>query len=1129
MNHEPGHPSSPSGERKQPDMTISRRAFCGTALAAVAATALRPTGLRAEAAATGTGSIGAMGNGLELGVSPVGVDAAAPRLSWLLEGGGRGARQTAYRILVASTPEALAAETGDLWDSGKVASNATHLVPYAGVPLQSGQRCHWAVQVWDEHDAASVWSAPDTWVVGILDPDTEWDAAWIGLDAAPDTFPAGADPFGTAEAQWMAHPEPPEGDVTTYFRRALTLDLAGVARVMAGFNGHHLGALSVNDVELFTAAHSAHGGNHFGSYLDITPWLRDGDNRIVLMGRSYAGDYDPETVEGGKAICSVRIEYADGRTEFVRSGEGWEATRAPVDLFGTGLTPEAAWEPVRNLGHPGADGVPPLWYEKVCRPPVVCLRHAFTLDKPVAHAVLHASAFGLFDAHLNGQRITEDRFKPGWTEYRKRVSYMSYEVTALLREGANAIGVELADGWFRGNLAIFGRERYGSQTRFSGLLQVTYADGTTETIRTTPAWKAIHGPTREADILFGEVYDARLEPEGWTAPGFDDSSWQPVDTGRELASTVIRAHLCQAVRPEMTITPVSITEVAPGVFVFDMGQNFAGWVRLKVQGAAGDRVVMRFSERLWPDTGRIYTENLRTLNVSDTYVLKGGGEESWEPRFTYHGFRYVQVVGLPSRPTAETLTGIVAHSAGPIASAFECSSPLITRIHQNITWGQRSNFFDIMTDCPQRDERMGWTGDYHIFSRTGAYNQHCGGLYRKWFHDVLDAQYERDDRADGGIPNVVPPIPGAIDAPGNMDWSYAMPVAASDLHEVYGDIETLRRAFPQLQRYMAYVERVLAFFGEEPRRGGPGMGMFGDWVTSGPDIEHPVLAWAHAADAARIMRRIAESLGDDDAQAQYQAMYDRVRGQFIERWLHEDGTIANHAQTVYALAFRFGLVPEEAFERVAKRFAERLEEDDWRPRVGFLGIRHLLPAISIMGRADLAYRMLQQQDYPSWAFMIDNGATTIWERWNGFVPPDEFATWEMNSFNHYVFGAVDEWFFRSMLGIDWATPGFGRLHMRPEIGHGLGFARGHCPTVRGTVSAAWTVADGRVTYGVTVPANTTADLLLPASDADAVTEGGVPLAEADGIAVVGHEGSRVHLELAAGTYDFAWPEDALTT
>ncbi len=1103
---------------------MSRRKFCGTVLGAASVAALKPVRLFATSPIEGAENpMVPGGSTIELGASSVGFDTGTPRLSWLLEGGGRGAKQTAYRILVAKTRGELAEDTGSLWDSGKVDSSGHHLIPYNGNPLESNQRCYWKVRVWDGRDQASDWSEPAEWITGFLDPDTEWDADWIGLDDPPGTYPEGEDPFGTDAAQWITHPDPAEGDVTSCYRLRLNVDLNEAGRVMIGLSGHHLGAFSVNGTEIYSAAHSAHGGQHFGDYLDLTPWLHDGGNLLVMMGRSYANDYNPAREQGGKVIASIRIDYANGETEFIRTGEGWEATRDAVDLFDPEATPEEAWTPARELGTPGANGLPPLWYGVVRRPPVVYLRHEFELPRPIRKAVLHGSSFGLFDPHINGTRVTEDRFKPGWTEYRKRVSSVSYEVTHLLKQGSNAIGVELADGWYRGNLAIFGRERYGSKTRFSGLLHIEYEDGSTSILRTSPEWKAAYGATLEADNLYGEIHDARLEPEGWTAPGFDDGDWHAPATGREHPDTIIRAHLCKPVKPHDELTPVSIDEVAPGVHVFDMGQNFAGWVRLKVRGRAGDRVLMRFAERLWPETGRVYTENLRTLNVADTYVLKGDGEEIWEPRFTFHGFRYVQVVGLPGEPEKDTLTGIVAHSAGPIRSEFECSSELITRVHRNITWGQRSNYFDIITDCPQRDERMGWTGDYHIFSRSGSFNQDCGALYRKWFHDVLDAQYERDDRADGGIPNVVPPIPDAIDAPGNMDWSYAMPVAAGDLNEIYADVDTLEKAFPQLERYMAYVERVLENFDLDEPVPGPGMGMFGDWVTSGPPIDRPVLAWALASDAARIMRRVSENLGKTAAAGRYSDMYDRLRGQFIERWVKEDGTIANHAQTVYALAFRFGLVPEDKFELVAQRFAERLEEDDWRPRVGFLGIRHLLPAMSLMGRPDLAYKMLQQEGYPSWAFMIANGATTIWERWNGFTPPDNFATWEMNSFNHYVFGAVDEWFFRSMLGIDWAEPGFSRVRLRPEIGYGLTYARGGCPTVRGRISAGWEVEDRTVTYAVDLPANTSADLDLPVSVANALRENGVMARDAEGVRIIGRENGRLRIELGAGSYRFTWP------
>ena len=1063
---------------------------------------------------------------VEFRANPVGLDRGAPRFSWELWGERRGLRQAAYRVLVADSREDLDAERASVWDSGRVESSSSHLVPYSGKPLRSNHSYFWKVRVWDEAGQASQWSEPAFWTSGLLDSAQEWQAEWIGYDApAPGALDSGS-AFQIQAAQWIWTSEggKPKKGAVGYFWKTLQLKRASVRRAIIGVTADFSLQLFINGREVFQ------GGRRKLQYLDLTQWLQDGQNTVGARVL-HCGPGDAPGL-----LASLRIEKVDGTVEFVPTDATWQGSAGPVDFWNAAECKSRAWEPVKAVPFSTGEKVAT---EKCWMPPATYVRKEFHPKMPVRSAILHASAQGLFDVYFNGKILGEERFKPGWTNYAMRRNYVTYDLTGQIRNGANALGAVVGDGWFRGNIAWFGRERFGNATRFAAQLHLLYEDGSTEVLKTGSDWKAAFGPIQQTDNLMGEVYDARLEMPGWSAPGFDDAQWQPVAVGLSAPPSgpsqkeqkpvfVMQSAPMEMIRPMQEFKPVKITEPRPGVFVFDFGQNFAGWARLRVQGKSGDSVNIRFAEVLKPD-GTIYTDNLRSVNPADTYFLKGGGVETWEPRFTYHGFRFAQVVGLAGKPDMQTLTGIAAHSAGPITSTFETSSDLLNQLYRNISWAQRSNYFEAPTDCPQRDERLGWVGDAHFFIKSATYNQDGGPFFEKWLQDLMDVQLlSPADPRDGDISNLAPATLSTTRGGAcHMDWSAAMMIAPYQVWQVYGDDQRLREIYPRLQRYMGFVERTIADM--DAGKDGPkdlGGNFVGDWCTVGPQTPKTVIGRAYAVYLADMMAEVARVCGQPNDAEHYRAFAAQTRERFVEKSVSSEGKVEGETQAGYALALRFGLVPPEKRQKVLGRFEELLKKDGYHIKTGFIGTGHLLPALTLMGRSDLAYRIIQTRSYPSWGFMIDNGATSIWEHWDGFKPPGEFFNAYMNSFNHYTFGSCGEWMFRSVLGIETAEPGFKKLHMEPEIAGELTFAKGSFHSVYGPVTAGWERKEDITSYSVGIPPNTTAEILLPVSDPGQVRESGKPISQTQGVRMGERSPGKTLLQVESGHYHFEWAGNA---
>ena len=838
----------------------------------------------------------------EYRTNPLGIDVTSPRLSWRMQTGRPGARQTAYRLLAASSAGQLSTGSADLWDSGRIESDRSVHMPYAGRRLDSRRRVHWKVTVWDE-TGGSAESDPAWFEMGLLRR-RDWKAGWIG---------------------------------------------AGLA-----------------------------GGAH-------------------------------STI------------------------------------------------------------------------PAPFLRKAFQLPGDFKTARLYITALGLYECTLNGRPVGDGVLAPGWTDYHKRVQYQVFDVTDLLREGENALGAVLGDGWAVGHIGWRARQAYFDRPRLLAQLEVTLGDGRMLTVVTDRTWRYQFGPLLANDLMMGEEYDARRELSGWDAPGFVDKGWFGVavfaDPGAELVATN-----GPAVRRIDEVSPIADPNdqfsFEQKRYVFDLGQNMVGRVRLRGSAPAGTTVTLRFAESLAP-SGEIYTANLRSARATDYYTFKGQGEEVWEPKFTFHGFRYVELTDYPGPVSRATITGVVLHSDMRPTGGFECSDPLVNQLQHNIVWGQKGNFVDIPTDCPQRDERLGWTGDIQVFARTAAYNFDIAGFMTKWLQDLIDTQTEA-----GSIPPVAPNVPGMLMNDGGPAWADALVICPWTLYLCYGDRRILEKCYAAMSSFMQFL------IGTSPGlircspeyEGWPG---FGDWLSINASTPRDLIGTAFMAYDASLMAQIAAVLDKQREAARYRRLRAQIQRAFAARFLKgsrvtrgdvrpspvrqqieradatshgklkpvDYGPIASQVfntdlftptQTAYVLALQFDLLPERLRPRAVAELVADIERRAMHLSTGFVGAPYLPHVLSQNGRLDVAYTLLKQRTWPSWLYPVTQGATTIWERWDGWTEENGFEDASMNSFNHYAYGSIGAWLYEAVAGIeiDPIAPGYKHVVLRPQPGGELTEATG---------------------------------------------------------------------------------------
>ena len=812
----------------------------------------------------------------------------------------------------------------------------------------------------------------------------------------------------------------------------------------------------------------------------------------------------PVTVSRTRYYWRVRVWDTSGRAS------AW----SPVAFWETGLLQPADWA-AQWIGPPATagDSLPS---------PSPLLRRAFRIADRVRSARLYVTSLGLYEIYVNGQRVGDELFTPGWTSYRRRLQYQTYDVTALVRPGTNVVGAMLGDGWYRGQLGFFGqRNLYGRRLGLRAQLEIRYESGRTERIVSDTGWKTTIGPVLASDIYGGETYDARREVTGWASAPFDDHGWTAVAILDPPPAALI-ASVSPPVRRVRELRPVSIRRAPSGEMLFDLGQNFTGWARLNVSGPAGTTVTMRFGEVL-DKSGNLYTANLRAAAQTDRYTLSGKHREAYEPHFTFHGFRYVAVAGLPSQPDSTTITGIAVSSDLGQTGSFVTSDSLLNQLQRNIVWGQRSNFLDVPTDCPQRDERLGWTGDAQVFARTAAFNMDVNGFFAKWLGDVA-----ADQDPSGSVPWVIPnPLGGdSVRFAGTAGWSDVAVIIPWTMYLTYGDRRLLELQYPSMRAWVDYARR----------RAGqdliwrPGW-QFGDWLalhsddpsypgaTTGTDL----IATAFLAHSTDLVARTASVLGRADEAATYRARFQAIRDAFNREFVSSTGRVGENTQTAYALAIAFDLLPDSLVSTAADRLARDVASREHHLTTGFLGTPYLLHVLDATGHLGDAFALLTQRTYPSWLYPITRGATTMWERWDGIRPDSSFEDPGMNSFNHYAFGAVGDWMYQNIGGIDVdpAAPGYRHSRIAPRPGAGLTSASASLETAYGTLQSAWRLDGPRFTLDVAVPANTTAEVTLWNARLDQVREGGAGLNARDGIRAARQRGPDVVVDVGSGRYSFA--------
>jgi alpha-L-rhamnosidase len=711
--------------------------------------------------------------------------------------------------------------------------------------------------------------------------------------------------------------------------------------------------------------------------------------------------------------------------------------------------------------------------------PVPMFRKAFEVKKDVRSARAYITSKGMYEAFINGTRIGNDYLTPGWTSYKKRLQYQVYDVTTLVGNGNNVIGTMLGNGWYRGPLAWEKNKKiYGDKTALLFQLEITYTDGTTERINSDTSWKLSLGPIRSSEIYHGEVYDARQEKAGWMKTGFDDSGWKTPQSLNDAKDFLIATY-GPPVKKHETFKPVKIFTTPKGELVADFGQNLVGLLQLRVKGKAGDKIMVHHAEVLDKD-GNFYIDNLRAAKAQIEYTLKGGGEEVYEPHFTFMGFRYVKIEGFSGQLTTENLMATTLYSDMAPTGTFSSSHPLINQLQHNIQWGQKGNFLDVPTDCPQRDERLGWTGDAQVFSRTAAYNMNTAAFFTKWLKDVA-----ADQRADGAVPFVIPNVLGE-GASASAGWADVATIIPWNMYRAYGDLRILENQYESMKNWVGYMEK-----NSKDNLWNTGF-HFGDWLFYRPGDDNDgraavtdkyLIAQSFYIYSTQLVINAAKALGKTEDEKRYTDLLGKIKDAYFKEYMTPNGRLVSSTQTAYVLALNFDILPDDLRAQAAEKLASNVKSYGNHLTTGFLGTPYLCHVLTRFGYTDVAYALLMQESYPSWLYPVKMGATTIWERWDGIKPDGTFQTPGMNSFNHYAYGAIGDWMYRTITGLQEATPGYKEIVIAPQPGGNLTQASAELNTLYGTAKSAWKIENGVLKVDVTIPANTTAEIVLPkASD-----------------------------------------------
>jgi alpha-L-rhamnosidase len=969
--------------------------------------------------------------------APLAIDVASPRFSWQSDVLTPDWKQSAYRLVVATTPEKLARP--DIWDSGRIANSASVDISYTGPSLTPGSHFLWQVTTWDSSGHASV-SSPSSFDTV---PGT-WKAKWIRSDDS-----AAKSELQEMQWVWLAGKDPrhvPSGQKLDLRYRMQLQQPPRSALLHIIARGSYV--TIVNGVEV---------GRHNGwSAFDNTPitnLLHPGTNEIIVH---LQANQATEGVTSAAFAAALEITAADGRSDRLTTGRAlWEGR---VDQ-------DSPWEPLQAIGpvslpfSTGVDRTSPLPGPDRISTGAWLLRKNFSLSAPVSSAKLYITAVGAYHAYLNGKAVDQDcLLNPGFTDFRKRILYQTYDVSGYIRPGKNVIAALLGGGWHGSPMTWQGIRVFKGPELLFAQLDITLKDGRHQLVISDGSWKTHSAPILSSEIYGGEIYDARLSERGWNSSAFNDQSW-PNASESDAPVALLTAQPDLSIRQTTVLHPIAIHKVGNS-YIFDMGQNMVGNIALHVTGPRGATVRMRYAERLNPD-GSLYTENLRNAIATDFYTLAGGGTEVYTPSFTFHGFRYVELSGYPVKPTPASIEGLVYNSlpANP-SIRLVTSSPLLNSMSNLGFWGQRGNFVSIPTDCPQRDERLGWMGDAGVFWRTGTYNFDTASFTHKFMLDITDAQQPSGDFTDVS-PDILEWGDGA---PGWADAGVLVPYAA---WLQYGDKSTLERYWPQMNRFMQFIADSNPAFLRQNRLGNN----YADWLAPDPRTPKDLIDTAYWAILAQDMQQMAKALHDEKRAEEYASLYENIRTAYRKAYILSDGSVQGNTQAAYVVTLYAGLEPDDMRSGMTARLVADIEAHNNHLTTGFLATPFLMSVLDENGRSDIAFKLLLQDTYPSWGYMVRKGATTWWERWNG-----DTGDPSMNSYNHYAFGSVMAWVFRRVAGID-SVDGSGFQHMTiaPHFDPSVPKFKAEYDSPYGTVVTDY---DGH-SLTIRLPANTDATVMLP--------------------------------------------------
>ncbi|HUA93509.1 MAG TPA: family 78 glycoside hydrolase catalytic domain [Terracidiphilus sp.] len=1082
--------------------------------------------LAAQPSAASTGPVALRVDNLP---DALGIDDPTPRFSWQLNDPARGAKQLAYEVMVASQAALLDEGKPDVWDGGRVKSSESLNVRYGGPALAPSTRYFWRVKLWNAEDRPYPNSDTGWWETGLMTQGA-WHAAWIGYETPEESAER------HAPAAWIASPDSKtladEKSAEQHYAYRTTITLDKPVRFAALYaTGQDTVSAWINGAQVLTAD-------------SLPPWkqmpwrkfvrtevtrnLAAGANTVAIESVHYV--VNPSGMvqdDEPPMIATIVVEYEDGTWASFASSPEWKtATHAPEGWQNKEFDDSAWKNAIVRVDPPGTtDPLGPPWTADS----VKALRRSFAVSAPVKSARIYATALGAYEFYLNGKRVGEQVLAPGWTDYRQRMVYQTYDVTAQIAQGNNALAALLAPGWYSTPLEWLQQpNNYGATPpALRAQLRIEHTDGSVEWVGTDSNWQANTSYIQDAEIYDGETQDARLEQTGWDPATFNASAWKPVET-IDPQPAKIEAQDFQPIRVEREMPAKTMSEPKPGVYVYDFGQNLSGVERIRMHGPAGTKVRLRFAEVLNAD-GTLYTENLRTAKVTDYFTLNGKGEEEFTPQFTFHGFRYMEITGLPTAPAKEDVTALAFHTDAPFTAKLTTGSAMINQLWSNIQWGQRSNFVGLPTDCPQRDERLGWMADAQVFWRAASYNMALAPFSREFAADMRGTQV--------GSPYYGIYAPGVLTphAGSGAGWSDAGVIIPWTSWLQTGDTSIIEQNWAAMQKYLNAIDVANPDGLWKNEAGIP----FGDWLSPEGKTDYVLIATAYWAYDVTLMRQMALATGRDQDAAKYAALFEKIGSAFEKQFVHSDGFVAgadNRAsvfgqinnpnakshggdtQTGYVLALHMNLLPQNLRAAAAKRLVDKIEANHDLLGTGFLGTPYLLEELTKAGHAKLAYTLLLNTQYPSWGYMVTHGATTMWERWNGDQMRDDPS---MNSYNHYAYGAVADWIDRYAAGVDvtYLDPGFHTVVLHPVFDARLGDIAFDYNSAYGPIHSDWTVKGSKAAWHLSLPANTTGWLPLNADEAANYTLDGTPLTKNKLVRSATHNGQD-GIELPSGSYTF---------